>query len=139
MASGERWDRQQQNLKTQSDENRHRLDSQQQQLHQQQEGALRFQLRQQERPFQPTPAPPPSQPPSITCTQVGETFFCPSASIGPNGGANNVAKVWITLVLSGNTLYERTVLIKFEQEVCGQAEKEASRPGFQGQRPRLPH
>ena len=69
-------DRQQQDLKIQSDENRHRLDSQQQQLHQQQEGALRFQLRQQERPFQPTPAPPPSQPPSITCTQVGVTFFC---------------------------------------------------------------
>ena len=56
---------------------------------------------------------------------AGDDTF--TATCGPNGGANNVAKVWITLVRSGNTLYERTVLIKFEQEVCGQAEKEASR------------
>ena len=69
-------DHQQQDLKTQSDENRHRGDSQRDQLHQQQEGTLGFQLRQQDRPLQPSPPPPPSQPPSITCTQVGVTFFC---------------------------------------------------------------
>ena len=79
-----------------------------------------------------------------------------TATCGPNGGANNVAKVstwsgnvvtrgnrvtfrnaqgrWVTLVRSGNTLYGvandpltgRTVMIKFEREVSRQAEKEAS-------------
>lgn len=67
-------DRQQQDLKTQQAERQRRVDGQGQQLQQQQEQTLRFELLQRNQMFQPNLLLQPPRP--LTCTQVGVTLVC---------------------------------------------------------------